>query len=77
MCLKPSPELLQLDKWLNILIMTYKDHPSYGLAKTINYYLNRLLHHDDISFCGEKRCDYLLMQKYWHWQANRSPLNSG
>lgn len=70
MCLKPSSELLQLDKWLNILIITYKDHPSASLAQTINYYLSRLLLHDDIAFCGEKRCDYLLMQKYWRWQAS-------
>ena len=75
MCLKPSTDLLQLEAWLNILIVTYKYHPSCGLAQTINYYLSRLLHHDDIDFCGQKRCDYLLMQKYWHWQANHLQLS--
>ena len=73
MCLKSSSEFLQLERWLTILIATYKDHPTCGLAKTINYYLERILHHDDIHFCngerGEKRCDYLIMQKFWRWQA--------
>lgn len=75
MCLKASSEFIQLESWLNILIITYRDHPNCGLAKTINYYLNRLLHHDDIGFDGNKRCDYLSMQKFWHWQVNNSLLN--
>lgn len=74
MRLKSSSEFVQLESWLNILIITYKDHPSCGLAKTINYYLSRLLHHDDINFDEMKRCDYLSMQKYWRWQANSLPL---
>lgn len=75
MCLKPSSEIVQLESWLNILIITYKDHPSCGLAKTINYYFSRLLHHDDIDFDEVKRCDYLSMQKYWRWQVNSLLLN--
>ncbi|MCW8832466.1 MAG: hypothetical protein OQK09_01370 [Colwellia sp.] len=70
MCLKSSTDFLQLESWLSLLISTYKEHPSSGLAKTINYYLSRLLHHDDINCCGKKRCDYLVMQKYWQWQSN-------
>lgn len=70
MCLEVSSEFKQLETWLNILIVTYGDHPTCGLAKTINYYLNRLLHHNDIHFDGDKRCDYLSMQKYWRWQIN-------
>lgn len=69
MCLKASTEFLQLENWLTILITTYKEHPSCGLAKIINYYLGRLLNHDDISFFSEKRCEYLLMKKFWRWQA--------
>jgi len=73
MCLKASSEFLQLENWLAILVTTYKDHPTCELARTINYYLGRLLHHDDILFygkkCGEKRCEYLIMQKFWRWQA--------
>jgi len=71
-----SSEFLQLENWLTILVTTYKDHPTYGLAKTINYYLDRLLCHEDISLydkCGEnhkdKRCDYLSMKMFWGWQA--------
>jgi hypothetical protein len=70
MCLKSSSEFIQLETWLNILIKTYRQNPSCGLAKTINYYLSRLLHHDELSFNGGKRCDYLSMQKYWRWQVN-------
>lgn len=70
MRLKSSSEFVQLETWLHILITTYKDHPSCGLAKTINYYLSRLLHHDDIDFNYDKRCGYLSMQKYWRWQIN-------
>lgn len=69
MCLKLSSEFKQLENWLIILIKTYGDHPSCGLAKMINYYLTLLLHHDDISFDGEKQCAYLSMQKYWRWQV--------
>ena len=68
MCIKSSSEFLQLESWLTILITTYKEHPTCGLAKTINYYLGRLLRHDDILFYGErrgeKRCEYLAMQKF-------------
>lgn len=69
MCLKASSEFSQLETWLSILISTYKENPSCGLAKTINYYLGRILRHDDIHFCGDKRCEYVVMQKFWRWQA--------
>tara|TARA_R110001583_G_scaffold129277_5_gene280948 strand:- start:831 stop:1046 length:216 start_codon:yes stop_codon:yes gene_type:complete len=69
MCLKASSEFLQLENWLTILITTYKDQPTCGLAKTINYYLDYLLSHEDINSCGKKRCEYLVMRKFWEWQA--------
>jgi hypothetical protein len=73
MCLKTPSEFLQLERWLTILITTYKDHPTCELAKTINYYLGQLLCHDDILYygekCGEKRSEYLMMKKFWGWQA--------
>jgi hypothetical protein len=69
MNIKLSREFLRLETWLTVLIGTYKSHPSTGLAKTISYYLTSLLHHDDIHFCGDKRCDYLAMQRFWHWHA--------
>lgn len=77
MRLNTSGEFLQLERWLIILIETYKDNPTCGLAKTINYYIDRLLHHEDIHLCGQKsgesgndkRCEYLSMKKFWGWQA--------
>jgi hypothetical protein len=69
MCLAVSKEFSYLENWVAMLISTYKDNPSCGLAKTICFYLNKLLDHDDIHFCGEKRCDYLTMQRFWHWHA--------
>lgn len=69
MCLKTSNEFNYIENWLVMLIHTYKKNPSRGLAKTINYYLNKLLEHDDIFFCGEKRCEYLVMQRFWHFHA--------
>lgn len=69
MCLKVSGEFSQLETWLTVLITTYKDHPSSGLAKTINYYLGRILRHEDIHFYGKKHCEYLVMQKFWRWKT--------
>lgn len=70
MCLKVSPEFSQLEAWLSILLSTYEAHPSGSLAKTINYYLERILHHDDIYFYSQKHCEYIVMQKFWRWQAS-------
>ncbi|GAA0823619.1 hypothetical protein KO495_13425 [Colwellia sp. D2M02] len=67
----PSKEFLRIETWLTVLIATYKSHPSNGLAQTISFYLSTLLNHDDICFCGDKRCDYLAMQRYWRWYAIR------
>ena len=69
MCLKVPSEFLQIENWLIILVTTYKDHPSNGLAKIINYYLERLLNHTEIIAYSEKRCEYLAMQKYWGWKV--------
>ncbi len=69
MCLTVSKEFSYIAKWLEMLISTYKSNPSSALAKNICFYLNKLLHHDDINFCGEKRCEYIAMQRFWHWHA--------
>ena len=69
MCLKTSNEFNYIENWLVMLINTYKSNPSRGLAKTIYFYLNKLLKHDDIFFCGEKRCEYPVMQRFWRWHA--------
>lgn len=72
MCLTASKEFTYMEKWLVMLLTTYKNNPSSGLAQTICFYLNKLLQHDDINFCGEKRCDYIAMQRFWHWHARRA-----
>jgi len=69
MCLTVSNEFTYMENWLAMLLATYNNNPSTGLAKTISFYLNKLLHHDDISFCGEKQCEYLAMQRFWRWHA--------
>ncbi|KGJ90568.1 hypothetical protein [Colwellia psychrerythraea] len=69
MCLTTSTEFTNIENWLVMLLTTYKNNPSSGLAQTICFYLNKLLHHDDIHFCGDKRCEYIAMQRFWHWHA--------
>jgi hypothetical protein len=69
MCLTVSNEFTYIESWLTMLLTTYNNNPSSGLAKTISFYLNKLLHHEDINFCGEKRCEYIAMQRFWHWHA--------
>lgn len=69
MRLSTAQEFTELERWLVVSIATYKSSPSRGLAKTISFYLTCLLQHDDIDRCGNKRCDYLSMQRFWHWYA--------
>ena len=65
----PSQEFYQLENWLQVLTKTYADYPSNALAKVILYYLSRIIHHDDALLMPEKQCDYISMQKFWHWQS--------
>jgi len=71
MCLTVSKEFSYLEIWLTMLLSTYKNNPSRGLAKTVCFYIERLLHHDDIHFYGDKRCEYLAMKRFWHWHATK------
>ncbi len=66
-----STEIVQLENWLNILICTYKEHPSRGLAATINYYLERVIYHTDFDLQQHDCCHYHSMQKYWRWQLGK------
>ena len=70
MCLAVSNEFAYMENWLIMLLTTYNNNPSSALAKTISFYLNKLLHHDDINFCGDKRCEYLAMQRFWQWHGS-------
>lgn len=69
MRLTASNEFTYMESWLVMLLTTYNNNPSSGLAKTISFYLTKLLHHDDINFSGNKRCEYLAMQRFWQWHA--------
>ncbi len=69
MCSTISKEFTYMENWLLMLLSTYKQNPSHGLAKTISFYLSKILTHDDIHFCGDKRCQYLAMHRFWQWQA--------
>ncbi|PKG86318.1 hypothetical protein CXF85_01040 [Colwellia sp. 75C3] len=69
MCLAVSNEFVYMENWLVMLLSTYNNNPSTGLAHTINFYVDKLLRHDDINFYGNKRCEYLAMQRYWRWQG--------
>ena len=60
----------QIKHWLNILTSTYAEYPSKSLAKTILYYINRLINHEDVKHDSIKACEYISMVKYWSWQAN-------
>ena len=71
MCLTVSKEFSYLETWVDMLITTYKNNPSSGLAKTVCFYIEKILHHDDIDFFGDKRCEYLAMQRFWHWYATK------
>lgn len=76
MCLTPSTEFSTMESWLTILLETYNSNPTYALAQTINYYLGKLLNHDDIHYCGNKRCDYLIMQRFWHWRSTNCAVTN-
>lgn len=67
-----SNELQQLEDWLYVLINTYKDTPSDGLAKVIFYYLERILSHQDLHNLRDKSCHYFMMKKFWLWQCNKT-----
>jgi len=69
MCLTVSKEFGYLETWVTMLISTYKSNPSSGLALTVCFYIDKLLQHDDIHFFADKRCEYLAMQRFWHWYA--------
>ena len=76
MCQTVSTEFSNIENWLVMLLTTYKTSPSNALAKTISFYLNLLLHHDDINFCGDRRCEYIVMHRFWHWLAVKNGVKS-
>lgn len=66
-----NSQLAQLESWLKLLIQTYADHPSDGLAKVISYYIDRLLSREEITDNGQLYCQYISMKKFWLWQCQK------
>ncbi|MDO6446367.1 hypothetical protein Q4493_11340 [Colwellia sp. 1_MG-2023] len=66
---KSKTELQPFENWLKILINTYRIHPSHGLAKVINYYLERIINHEDTKFDHRKLAQYCSMKKFWLWRS--------
>mgnify|MGYP000365590408 CR=1 FL=1 len=58
-----------IENWLTILINTYRDHPSKGLAKVINYYIGRIIKEGEIKFHHLKLDQYCSMKKFWAWRS--------
>ena len=74
MRLNTSNDFIHIESGLSMLLNRYNNQPSNALAKSIHYYLNKLLNHDDINYCGDRRCDYLNMRRFWQWQAMKVRL---
>jgi len=64
-------QIKQLEDWLSILVSTYNDHPSHGLARVINYYIERMLFQENVMIEPHAYCHYLTMRKYWRWQQSQ------
>ncbi len=62
----------QIEDWLNILISTYHDFPSHGLAKVINYYIERIIKSDDVEHDTLRSCQYHTMKRFWSWQSQQN-----
>ncbi|MEW6992163.1 hypothetical protein AADZ91_15950 [Colwelliaceae bacterium 6441] len=60
-----------IENWLNILIFTYREFPSSGLAKVINYYIERVIIEEDYQLEPSKLCHYYTMKKFWAWRSNQ------
>lgn len=62
-----SKDFNQIKQWIQILTTTYAEHPSKPLAKTISYYVERLILHEDIELDIARPCEYISMLRYWQW----------
>ena len=69
-------QLLTLERWLKVLLVSYQVYPSKQLAQGINDYLNQILNHEESIYRssnnGEsKACQYRSMQRFWQWQLSK------
>ncbi|MDO6428103.1 hypothetical protein Q4489_13870 [Thalassotalea sp. 1_MG-2023] len=59
------------EQWLTILLNTYCDAPSQGLAKTIVHYIEKVIISVDYLPETTSVCDYHTMHRFWSWQCRR------
>lgn len=69
-CVPVSLNTSQLESWLTVLVTTYAHNPSSGLAKVIDYSIERILNQHDICKEPNLRCQYVSMKKFWQWQSD-------
>ncbi|REL25720.1 hypothetical protein DXX93_03560 [Thalassotalea euphylliae] len=69
---KPSQQnrLSIMEQWLQVLLLSYQTAPQTQIIKYINYYLTRIIAHEECQACRQKHCQYLRMQKYWQWRLS-------
>lgn len=58
-----------IENWITILINTYRENPSNGLAKVIHYYLQRIINEEEVKFNHLKLHQYCSMGKFWAWRS--------
>jgi hypothetical protein len=63
-------KIIHMENWLTILINTYRNHPSNGLAKVINFYIDRIINDDDLKFNRIALNRYCSMKKFWAWRSH-------
>ena len=59
-----------MEQWLQVLLLSYQTAPQTQIIKYIDYYLKRIIAHEECQACRQKHCQYLRMQKYWQWRLN-------
>jgi len=69
MSIANTEDFEQLKQWIQVLATTYAESPSNVLAKTVSYYVERLIRHEDIELDTIKACEYISMLRYWQWLA--------
>ncbi|WP_448551439.1 hypothetical protein [Thalassotalea montiporae] len=61
-----------MEQWLQVLLLSYQTSPETQIVKYINYYLSRILSHEECQAIKQKHCQYLRMQRYWQWHMQQS-----
>lgn len=57
-----------MEQWLQVLLVSYQVAPDKQITQYINYYLSRILAHEDCIKCTNKSYQYQQMLKFWQWR---------